>query len=63
MGNIRTKDIKRAAYQLKNTYKDKLCTDFEKNKGAVKGLSLIQNKRMRNRVVGYLTRIMKHDKK
>lgn len=59
MGNIRTKDIKDAAFQLKEAYKDKLTTDFEKNKEVIKELGLIENKRMRNRVVGYLTRIMK----
>ena len=36
MGNIRTKDIKKAAFQLKKNYKDKLDTDFEKNKQKVK---------------------------
>ncbi|MBI4174083.1 MAG: 30S ribosomal protein S17e [Candidatus Aenigmarchaeota archaeon] len=59
MGNIRTKDIKNAAFQLKQAYGEKFGTDFEKNKDAVKELNLIENKRMRNRVVGYLTRIMK----
>ncbi|MBS3051401.1 MAG: 30S ribosomal protein S17e [Candidatus Aenigmarchaeota archaeon] len=59
MGNVRTKDIKRAAFQLKEAYKDKFSGGFEKNKDAVKELGLIENKRMRNRVVGYLTRAMK----
>ena len=59
MGNVRTKDIKRAAFQLKEAYKDKISGGFEKNKDAVKELGLIENKRMRNRVVGYLTRAMK----
>ena len=62
MGNIRTKDIKKAAFQLKKNYKDKLDTDFEKNKQKVKELKLIQNKRARNRVVGYLTRVMRNGK-
>lgn len=61
MGNIRTKDIKKAAFQIKNAYKDKLSPDFEKNKSVVKGLGIIENKRMRNRVVGYLTTIMKRE--
>lgn len=61
MGNVRTKDIKKAAFQIKNDYHDKLGADFEKNKQAVKELKLIENKRMRNRVVGYLTRVMKRD--
>ena len=59
MGNIRTKDIKHGAFQLRDAYKDKFSGDFEKNKDVVKELGLIQNKRMRNRVVGYLTRLMK----
>jgi len=62
MGNIRTKDIKKAAFQLKKNYKDKLDTDFEKNKQKIKELKLIQNKRARNRVVGYLTRVMRNGK-
>ncbi|MFA4820379.1 MAG: 30S ribosomal protein S17e [Candidatus Aenigmatarchaeota archaeon] len=62
MGNIRTKDIKKAAFQLKRNYKDNLGIDFEKNKQKVKELNLIQNKRARNRVVGYLTRIMRNGK-
>ncbi len=59
MGNIRTKDIKKAAFQIKAAYRDKLTADFEKNKEVVKSIGLIENKRMRNRVVGYLTRLMK----
>ena len=58
MGNIRTKDIKKAAFQIKDSYKDKLSGDFKKNKDVVDGLKLIQNKRSRNKVVGYLTRLM-----
>jgi small subunit ribosomal protein S17e len=62
MGNIRTKDIKKAAFQIKEAYHGKLGKDFEKNKQVVKELKLIENKRMRNRVTGYLTRIMGHRK-
>ena len=62
MGNVRTKDIKKAAFQIKSVYKDKLSKDFETNKQAVKELNLIENKRMRNKVTGYLTRIMKNGK-
>lgn len=63
MGNVRTKDIKKAAFQIKHDYHDKLSVDFEKNKQAVKELDIIENKRMRNRVVGYLTHVMKRDAK
>ena len=62
MGNIRTKDIKKAAFQIKAAQKDNLSGDFEKNKAVVNGLKLIENKRMRNKVTGYLTRIMVNKK-
>ena len=59
MGNIRTKDIKKAAFQIKEALHGKLSTDFEKNKKVVKEMKLVDNKRMRNKITGYLTRIMK----
>ena len=62
MGNIRTKDIKKAAFQIREVHRDKLGKDFEKNKQIVKELKLIENKRMRNKVTGYLTRVMAHRK-
>lgn len=60
MGNIRTKDIKKAAFQIREAHKDRLSRDFDKNKQVVKELGLIENKRMRNKVTGYLTRTMRH---
>ncbi len=62
MGNIRTKDIKKAAFQVKAVYKEKLSNDFEANKHVVKELNIIDNKKMRNKVTGYLTRVMKNGK-
>ncbi len=62
MGNIRTKDIKKAAFQVKSVYKEKMGKDFEANKQVVKELKLIDDKKMRNKVTGYLTRIMRNGK-
>ena len=62
MGNIRTKDIKKAAFQVKESYTEHATDDFEKNKQAIKDLKLIDNKRSRNKVAGYLTRIMRRGK-
>jgi len=62
MGNIRTKDIKKAAFQIREARRDQLSGDFEKNKQVVNSLKLIENKRMRNKVTGYLTRIMVNKK-
>ena len=62
MGCIRTKDIKKAALKLFKTYRDKFTTDFEKNKNVVKELNLIEEKKTRNKVAGYLVRIVKQNK-
>ncbi len=59
MGNIKTKDIKRAGEKLKELYADKFGADFEKNKESLKELNAVSEKRARNRVAGYLTRMTK----
>lgn len=58
MGRVRTKDIKQAAIQLKETYPDKFSKDFEENKAVINELKLFINKHMRNKVAGYVTRLM-----
>ncbi len=62
MGNIRTKDIKNAAFQIKGVHREKLGKDFEANKQVIKELKIIDDKKMRNKVTGYLTRIMRNGK-
>ncbi|MEM7819592.1 MAG: 30S ribosomal protein S17e [Candidatus Aenigmatarchaeota archaeon] len=59
MGNIRSKYIKKIAFELKNKYPEKFTNDFEKNKQALKELNIINEKVTRNRIAGYITRIMK----
>lgn len=59
MGRIRTKDIKNATFNLIEINRDKFSTDFEKNKEALNQLNVVRDKRVRNRVAGYVTRVMK----
>jgi len=59
MGNIRTKDIKSVSFELVSSYPDRFSGDFEKNKQAVNELKVTDDKLLRNKIAGYVTRIKK----
>ncbi len=59
MGRIRTLLIKKIAQKYFEMYKDKLTSDYEKNKLLLKGLLNIKSKKIRNKVIGYLTKLVK----
>jgi small subunit ribosomal protein S17e len=59
MGNVRTKDIKKASFELVEFYPDSFNTDFENNKNFIKELKLGTSKIIRNKISGYVTRIKK----
>ncbi|NHJ46518.1 MAG: 30S ribosomal protein S17e [Asgard group archaeon] len=58
MGKIRSQKIKRTAKELVAKYHQHLSVDFDHNKVLVAKLTNVQSKRMRNRIAGYVTRIM-----
>ena len=58
MGNIRSDKIKRTSKELVAKYHQQFSTDFDHNKVLVSRLTNVQSKRMRNRIAGYVTRIM-----
>jgi len=58
MGKVRPMYIKRAARMLLEKYPDKFTADFEHNKRVV-GELLNVSKRVRNRIAGYITRLVK----
>ena len=58
MGNIRSDKIKRTAKELVAKYHTEFSAEFEKNKELVSFYTNVQSKRMRNRIAGYVTRIM-----
>ncbi len=59
MGKVRPAYIKNLARQIVKDYKPYLSTDFEENKKIIPQIVEFQTKRYRNRVVGYVTRLMK----
>lgn len=59
MGKVRPTFIKRTARELLEKYRDRFKPDFEHNKRVVQELTNIRSKRIRNRVAGYITRLIK----
>jgi small subunit ribosomal protein S17e len=59
MGNIRPTYIKRVGEELLLRFPEQFGTNFEENKRRVKELTDLQSKSMRNRVAGYVTRLVK----
>ena len=59
MGNIKSNYIKRIDKELINIYPDRfVASDFQYNKEKVAELVDFDSKVLRNRVVGYITRIL-----
>ncbi|MFQ5833806.1 MAG: 30S ribosomal protein S17e [Candidatus Thorarchaeota archaeon] len=59
MGSVRPGFIKNAARSLIQLYPDSFTDDFETNKRLVEQLTDIETKKVRNRVAGYLVRLVK----
>lgn len=59
MGSIRPRYIKNAAKNLLSLYPDTFTDDFESNKRLVEQLTDVQSKKVRNRIAGYLVRLIK----
>jgi len=58
LGNVRPEQIKKIARELINRYPDKFSTDFEQNKKSLETVARISTVKMRNRVAGYITRLL-----
>ncbi len=59
MGKVRPNYIKSIARKLLDLYPDKFTEDFEHNKKAVAELADVASKKVRNRVAGYITHVIK----
>ncbi|MGH2670544.1 MAG: 30S ribosomal protein S17e [bacterium] len=59
MGNIRPTYIKRVGEELLLRFPDQFGTDFDANKKKVSELTDMTSKSMRNRVAGYVTRLVR----
>jgi len=63
MGRVRTKTVKKAAKVLIEKYYIKLTSDFHFNKKVLSEVSVLPSKRMRNKVAGFATHLMKRIQK
>mmetsp|Transcript_173163 Transcript_173163/g.421206 ORF Transcript_173163/g.421206 Transcript_173163/m.421206 type:complete len:138 (-) Transcript_173163:66-479(-) len=59
MGRVRTKTIKRSARKIIEKYYNRLTLDFNINKRVVDEVAVVPTKRMRNKIAGYLTHLMR----
>eukprot|EP01056_Protomagalhaensia_sp_Gyna25_P002966 Protomagalhaensia_sp_Gyna_25__2965@NODE_2745_length_913_cov_1138_450801_g2268_i1_p1_GENE_NODE_2745_length_913_cov_1138_450801_g2268_i1NODE_2745_length_913_cov_1138_450801_g2268_i1_p1_ORF_typecomplete_len121_score31_06Ribosomal_S17e/PF00833_18/2_7e43NRBF2_MIT/PF17169_4/0_15_NODE_2745_length_913_cov_1138_450801_g2268_i1464826 len=63
MGRVRTKTVKRAGRQIVEKYYSKLTGDFQINKKIAEEVAMIPSKRLRNKIAGYVTHVMKRIKR
>ncbi|MEM2024695.1 MAG: 30S ribosomal protein S17e [Desulfurococcaceae archaeon] len=59
MGKVRIKIVKRSARELIEKYPGLFTEDFNKNKAIVAKLISSSSKRIRNRIAGYITHVVK----
>eukprot|EP00894_Picocystis_sp_ML_P000768 jgi/Pico_ML_1/51285/g2344.t1 len=59
MGRVRTKTVKRAARVIVEKYYSRLTLDFDINKRITDEVAIIASKRMRNKIAGFATHLMK----
>jgi small subunit ribosomal protein S17e len=61
MGKVRTEMVKRMAIELIGKYSRSFNTDFDHNKKFMSELNIGVSKKMRNKVAGYATRVVRSD--
>ena len=61
MGKVRTEMVKRMAIELIGKYSRSFNTDFDHNKKFMGELNIGVSKKMRNKVAGYATRVVRSD--
>eukprot|EP00339_Tiarina_fusa_P028071 CAMPEP_0117041436 /NCGR_PEP_ID=MMETSP0472-20121206/28937_1 /TAXON_ID=693140 ORGANISM="Tiarina fusus, Strain LIS" /NCGR_SAMPLE_ID=MMETSP0472 /ASSEMBLY_ACC=CAM_ASM_000603 /LENGTH=140 /DNA_ID=CAMNT_0004752445 /DNA_START=26 /DNA_END=448 /DNA_ORIENTATION=+ len=59
MGRVRTKTVKRSARAIVESYYHKLTEDFHTNKRVVDEVADLPSKRMRNKIAGFVTHLMR----
>ena len=62
MGNIRTSFVKRIAKEMIENHPGKFTDDFDSNKKLVEEFSTVSTKHLRNKIAGYITRIISQQK-
>merc|ERR1712113_48728 len=59
IGRVRTKTVKRTSRQIIEKYYSRMTLDFDINKRLCDDVAIIQSKRLRNKIAGYATHLMK----
>ncbi|KAK9820080.1 hypothetical protein WJX72_005887 [[Myrmecia] bisecta] len=59
MGRVRTKTVKKASRVIIEKYYSRLTLDFHTNKRVAEEVAVIQSKRLRNKIAGFTTHLMK----
>ncbi|POS72724.1 40S ribosomal protein S17 [Diaporthe helianthi] len=59
MGRVRTKTVKKSSKVIIERFYPKLTLDFETNKKICDEVAVIPSKRLRNKIAGYTTHLMK----
>ncbi|XP_047307104.1 40S ribosomal protein S17-like [Impatiens glandulifera] len=59
MGRVRTKTVKKSSRQIIERYYSKMTLDFHVNKKVLEEVSIIPSKRLRNKIAGFSTHLMK----
>lgn len=63
MGRVRTKTVKRASRVIIEKYYPRLTNDFHTNKKVCDEVAIIASKKLRNKIAGYTTHLMKRIQK
>lgn len=61
MGRIKTKLVKRMSNELISAHSDEFSTDFDENKEKAESFMEFPSKKIRNIIVGYVTRLKKKE--
>jgi small subunit ribosomal protein S17e len=61
VGKVRTELVKRVAIELIDKYPKSFNTEFDHNKKFLTELNIGVSKKMRNKVAGYATRVVRSD--
>ncbi|RPA87565.1 40S ribosomal protein S17 [Ascobolus immersus RN42] len=59
MGRVRTKTVKKSSKAIIERYYPLLSTDFETNKRICDNVAIIASKKLRNKIAGYTTHLMR----
>merc|ERR1712054_11631 len=63
MGHVRTKTVKKASRLIIEKYYPRLTLDFHTNKKVCEEVAVIPSKRMRNKIAGFVTHLMRRIQK